>query len=268
MSVTIDEIGEFIAQPVPREVPVNISKTSRNNGAIGMIIFGSIFAAFGSIFLFIFFPFNIFSELSIDMGNPNTARGRVTYNKKTSISVGGSKHNSGTPVYEVGFEFTTNEKEEIITGKCYKTGNYYKPGNRITVEYVPGDPETSRIKGCSLDPAGYFGSFVIIFPLAGGLIAFFGIRSLLRKKNLLKNGIFASAEIKNIKRTNMRQNHQYYYKITVAFDVNGITTESTFKDCGKQAKTAREKHQSGEPIGILYNPEKPNQILIVDSLLN
>ena len=157
------------------------SQASSSGIAInGWLVLGGLgFAAFGMIFVYLFFPFHLQRSLALDMGKPATTTGTVVKTEKSCMT------SNDEPVYPVRFRFLAPvEKSDSaagveegvnIEGRCYSDGRSFDAGESVPVEYLPDRPTIARIRGCNLDPAGYFGLFTVIFPLAGFIVAGVGV---------------------------------------------------------------------------------------------
>ncbi|MHC4873323.1 MAG: hypothetical protein ACYTFY_15875 [Planctomycetota bacterium] len=269
MTVTLNTIEEFLRQPKPRSVPGDIFKKALKNsfgGALGFVL-GIFFFIFGAVFSFIFFPWTIGTELQLDMGTPEIAEGKITSTEKTSMSVGGGKHSKGTPVYRIRFSFNAEGKNDI-RGVSYVTGNRYSRGSGVRIEYIKGSPESCRIKGLRTSAFGYGGLFVVIFPAVGAVIFIIAFNSRRKTKTVLQNGEFSMGQIAEVKATNVKVNNQTRYKVSVSFDLNGFDKTSTYNAYGPAVSFARNKMESEEPVGILYNPDNDKQLIVIDSLLD
>ena len=153
----------------PRSVPMSIVPPLYFGGFAGP--FGWFFFGFGMIFVWIFTLNASFADLWQFSGNVQIAKGAVVSSSATNFSVGGSSssssRNSGTPVYEITFEFK-DLNDNDVTGTCYRTGWNPSPGQSVDVQFVASQPETARIVGTRTAVMEWWvGLFPIIFPLVG-----------------------------------------------------------------------------------------------------
>ena len=96
MSLTVDELGAFLAQPVPRDLPRGARRVAlKGILSLPALLIPLGIAAFGMIFVIAFFPFRMFEELPLDLGTPAVAKGIVQNVEPTSISV------NERPVYRI-----------------------------------------------------------------------------------------------------------------------------------------------------------------------
>lgn len=257
MSVSIEDLGAFLQQMTPRDVPPNIRRKKQQRG---LLLFGFIFFLFGLPFVYIFFPWGMADELALDLGSPATAQGTVTSVEKTGLSI------NKALVYAIRFTFSA-PGGRTVEGISYETGKRVHEGRTVEIEYSTDDPTFCRVKGSRLTKTGYFTLFVIVFPAVGFFLMFFTWRSNQRNLHLLRNGVFTRGEVAAVDKTNVEVNRQPRYKITVSFDTDVGQTMTSYNAYGDEVRLARQRMESGEQVGILYNPDNRARVLLVDSLL-
>jgi len=210
--------------------------------------------------MLIFFPWHFTDSLALDLGAPTIADGRVTHTQKIAMT------ENDVRIYSYTFSFAP-EGGERISGVSYTRGKRFRRGQRVKVEYLKGRPQVCRIKGARVDPFGYATGFVVIFPLAGSLIGFFSWRARRRKIRLLSYGAFALGTIENVRGTDVYINNRQRFKITVAFDADGVAREITYNAYGHEVALAEEKMENGEKVGLLYDPLNPRHALVANTLI-
>lgn len=260
MGISIEEFGEFLASPPPRVIPPAVKKKAMKSTMSPGYFIGLMFLGIGGVLAGVFFPWNLGDALALDFGKPTVAEGLVMRAVKTSMS-----ENSVT-IYKYEFTFTPVGGGEI-SGVCYSRGRKRRSGRRVIVEYLRDSPDVCRIKGCRLDPFGYWAGFTAIFPLVGFLITFFTWRGRRRKARLLSYGAFALGSIESVQRTAVRVNNQQQFKITVSFNANGGPRQITYKAYGGEVRLAKSKMHSGEKVGLLYDPNRPKRMLLANTLI-
>src|SRR5690606_3932930 len=99
-------------------------------------------------------------------------------------------------------------------------------------------------------------------PLAiGFVIVWFGIRNGLRAIQLLRDGELTTGALMNKTATNVQVNNQPVYKFTFSFTASNRRTYETI------AKTHNVAFLEDEEAEFLvYNPLRPEQAVLVDSL--
>jgi hypothetical protein len=259
MAVTIEDIGAFVEQPIPREVPKNIRKAKlKGSLGIGVYFIGIFLILFDSIFVIGFFPWRIADEIRLDLGASIT-EGEVYSVDKTSMTVNKS------PVYELSFRFRDPETNQEFDDVCYNTGGFST--GKAQIEYVESDPRAARVKGTSLNWAGYFGGFVAIFGIIGVLIVFLTWKYRRRAKRLLTVGEFAPGQITDVVSTNVRVNNETRYRIVIEYEHPEGLKAAEYHAYGAEVEKARKRKESGDMVGILFDPENPKSVMILDTLL-
>lgn len=216
--------------------------------------FGCAFVGFGMVFVWTF-------TLNADLtswyhlrGRLETAQGTVLRSQKTSLS------EDDTPIYANHYSFTGPDEVEY-KGVSYATGRELNEGRKVRVEYRPGKPLMSRIKGMRRSPIGLFGLGPVIFPLAGLSFMIVGLRRGIRGNRLLKIGRQATGRLKSKVRTGEKINDRNVYKLTFEF----TTTDGTSHEAiGKTHMPAKLEDEAAEPL--LYDPRRPSYAAMLDAL--
>jgi hypothetical protein len=221
--------------------------------------FGWIFLGFGLIFLRVFGGYSDTGVVRFWLGTVKTATGVVSSVELTSASEGGSDSSPGTPIYKVSYTFDVAGRER--GGISYGAGYNPAPGTAVVVEYIEGDPETSRIQGCRGAIFPIWVMFVAIFPLVGAVFVFFGFRKGWKANHLLSHGLLAWATRKSSEPTNVRINNRTVMKLTFEFEAaDGRTYPAVEKT------HLPEKLQDDEREAVLYDPLAPSYAVMLDSL--
>jgi len=242
----------------PRSVPLSVRLRILLGGFLNQ--FGWIFFGFGLVFVWAF-------TLNADLtswyrfrGQLETSEGKVIDCKKTLYSEGGSKHSKGTPVYEIHYDFTTADGTEY-KGLSYITGKQFELGQKVTIEYPQGKPQTSRIKGMRQKPVGLFGIFPVVFPMIGLLFIIRGIKKGIKANRLLTLGEQTTGRLKSKERTNTKVNKKPVFKLTFEFNT---PEEMTYETLVKTHETGKLEDQAEEPL--LYDPVHPSYAVMLDDL--
>jgi len=193
-------------------------------------------------------------------GRLDTTEGKVLYSKDTGFSKGGSKHSRGTPVYAIHYSFAAPDGTEY-KGVSFKTGRQFQEGQKATIEYPQGKPQTSRIKGMRRKPVGFAGLIPVLFPIVGLLLIFGGIKKGIKANRLLALGEQTTGRLKSKEKTKTEVNKKPVYKLTFEFNTpEGITYKAT----AKTHKIAKLQDQAEEPL--LYDPMRPSYAVMLDDL--
>ncbi|WOO43084.1 hypothetical protein [Rubellicoccus peritrichatus] len=258
------DIATFLASNPPRQIPAIVWKRAvKGSGMVGLVLFGIFFGGMGLLFTKIFFPWSIIQELSLDLGNPATTDGRITVVEETNMTV----NESTVWRYEFSFEDAT---ETAHTGICFRTGSPWAAQETRTIEYLESNPSVARISGTSLDEAGKFGAFVIIFPLVGFGIIFVHVHTRRRKRHLLKNGLLAEAQVIDVFGTKTRINYKQVFKITFAFQGwDGRSHEAKLRTHHDHLISLATKRQQAEQnVYLFYDSKKPKRVFFAESLID
>lgn len=265
MKVSANDIATLLASPAPRAVPEHVMKVARTGGGrwVGAI-FGLFFAAFGMIFVYVFFPWRITDELQLKFGSTGTASGVILHVEKTSMSV----NDEEVFANQAGYSPEGGGGPRLIT-KSYTSGAPWKEGAPVTVRFLQSKPAVACIEGARLTLTGLWGAVVIIFPLMGFAVLFFSIAGGRRGPGwLLQNGQVAEVDVLGVDATNMRINYQTVYKIRISAPDGRGGPPLVFRRWGKGDINLLTQHAlKKQPAFALYDPAKPKNILFPEALI-
>jgi len=185
------------------------------------MLFGGIRSVFGWI-LFIFgllitIPVFTLSEAATFWkfsGPLSTVSGTITRARATQFG------EDEKTIYAVDYIFSLPGGKSV-KGTSYSSGEYRKTG-RVTVEYRPGHPQYSRIRGlrsAPLEASGWAGLVVLIFPGIGLWIIFAKLIPGMRLLRLLRYGLPAVGTLVAMKQTGYSR-YEYgpsVYRLTFRF---------------------------------------------------
>lgn len=216
--------------------------------------FGGFFFAFGMIFCWVFIGLADSSSLYVFSGEVVQAEGVVT-----ACEASNARENN-QQVYSVRYEFM-DERRTRQTGESFFTGRQFNVGERLAIEYPRGKPAVSRVKGGRTAPFDAWVLFVVIFPLVGAVMAFFGVKRGWHNLRMLHVGKLARGRLVGKEATNTKINKQTVYKLTFEF-----TTES-----GEVARVSDSTHETWRledehEEQLLYDPARPSSGALVDAL--
>lgn len=260
MSVTVEELRDFLSGSVPRIVPPNIRRSAVRRIPRTIIAMGMIFALFSVPFMTVFFPWRLLDDLWLNAGAQVARDGVVDACVATSMTENNQR------VFKFEFSFTPGGGARR-TGSCYASGVSRDAGSRVAVEYLPSRPAVARIEGCRLSAFHWAAGFVILFPLIGVAMVFFAVRARRRVVRLLADGVFSAGRIESVEATAVRVNNQTRYRVTVVFKDGTTDRRSSYSAYGPEAELAEQKRAEGAVVGVLCNPADPSQILLIDELV-
>jgi hypothetical protein len=241
----------------PRNVPLAVAVQLLFGGVIGF--FGWFFFGFGMIFFWIFAMNTDPAALIAFRGELETATGTVIGAAETHFSEGGSEHTDGTPIYSHRYRFTY--QGQPYEGVSYRLGAQAEAGGTETVEFPPGRPQRSRIRGMRSAPFGWPVLLVVLFPLVGTLFILGKLRWGWRNRYLLKYGELAQGKLITREPTNTSINDQTVYKLTFAFETSS----------GQAAQIVVKTHETARLLDdeletLLYDPTNPTVGTTLDHL--
>ncbi len=242
----------------PRAISLAVVISLLFGGFISLLAW--IFFGFGMIFFWIFAMNTDPAALWEFRGNLEKGEGTITSVDETHFSEGGSEHSDGTPVYAYHYRFPYQGQE--YSGVSYRTGKSAAGiGTEVPVEFPPGNPPRSRIRGYRTALCSPFVLFVVLFPLIGLLIILGKLRMGLKQRHLLKFGELTQGKLVSKERTNTEINDQPVYKLTFEFDTS----------VGHPAHLVVKTHntrplEDDELETILYDPTRPSFGTTLDHL--
>ncbi|BDG02922.1 hypothetical protein [Anaeromyxobacter oryzae] len=146
-------------------------------------------------------------------------------------------------------------------GVAYAPGTCVRAGSAVLVEYRTDDPAVSRIAGMRRAPFGPGTSFVLIFPIVGGTLVAFSLRSGCRAIRLLQHGRLALGTLVGKELTNVRVNRRTVAKLRFA-----IATETGARHEVVVKTHLTERLEDDARERILYDPARPNDAIAWDVL--
>jgi len=216
------------------------------------IVFGLFFTMLSIVFLISFSP--IIKMEKISDNSPYT-KGRITRAKLTDTYINDSQ------VTEYHFEYKTPEGT-ILSGISYSEIMTPEENSEVRVQYNPDKPELSRIVGMR---QGIIGPWILIpfapFLIIGLSFLYLGIRKSRRELQLIKTGEIAQGKLISKEHTSMRVNNNQVFRFRFEFKA----------DDGRKYKTSFKTHipsgiEDEELEYLLYDPNKPEKAVLIDSL--
>jgi len=236
----------------PRTVPVCAWITVLFGGALQQI--GWFLLGFGMIF---FYAFGLQADLSglwMRLLDTRQATGVVTSIEDTNAS------ENDSPVYAVHYRYVAADGTKVET-TAYSTGYYPDSGQRVTVEYLRSNPGISRVEGMRRTTFGAAAIVIVIFPLIGAGLTFFGLLEGVRASRLLGIGRLAFGKLTSAVGTNTTINNRQVIAMTFSFRAHdGATYDVTSK-----TNQPENLDDQAEEL-ILYDPDDPTRGAALDGL--
>lgn len=262
---SIDELEHFLEQSPPRRPPAGIRRAAfpRYFGyqmALALV-FGLVFILMAAPSLLRIFPLRPYAAIRMSLSAPATTEGEVTDEPVSLFSI------NGADVYRTHFTFDVDGAHH--RGFSHSRGERFAPGDKVGIEYVPGNPRIARIVGTGLTP-GWGILAVMIFPTVGGFVAFTSLRRWYDTRRLLRSGAFAAGRVRSVERLKfVEEDGLPVYRIHIEFkDDNGAELTTSWNTQDEDAvRLARRRRASDGFVGVLYDPVRPKYSILVDSLL-
>jgi hypothetical protein len=236
----------------PRAVPVCTRLTVLFGGILQQL--GWAFLGFGMIFFYVFGLQADLSGLWMGLLDTRQTTGVVTAVEETNAS------ENDSPVYAVRYHFTAANGSRV-EAMAYSTGYSPESGQRVRVEYLPSDPKVARVEGMRRTTFGPAAILVVIFPLVGASLAFFGLFEGFRASRLLGIGRLAFGKLTSTAGTNTTINNRQVMAMTFSFRAHdGATYDVTSKT------STPENLEDQEEELILYDPDDPTRGAALDAL--
>lgn len=240
----------FTLEPPPRAVPGAIRRKLLFGGAIHQM--GWAFLGLGLIF---FWFLGLNSEIwsyALFVGKTERATGLVTAVHETRSSENRRRIHAVDYVYSVaGMEHR---------GTSYTT-SAQGTGAVVDVEYRPGMPQISRIRGMRKYRFSPVASLCVIFPLVGLIMAVRGLRRGLRDIHVLTRGRAAMGVLVAKEPTGVEVNNQPMYALTFRF-----RTDDGAEHRGEVTALHTIPIEDEPEERLLYDPRHPEHIVVVDNL--
>jgi hypothetical protein len=167
--------------PPPRSVPL-LLRCSLLAGPV--TVAGAAVFAFGMVFALVFVPATDLIGPWRLAHNQQRAQGWLERVTETNFHEGGGENEEGTPIFRCDYSFVLPNGVEV-KGTSYTLGEQFHlpqpvPGGppprlAVTVEYDPQNPSTSRIQGTRTSPYGPWVLIIVLFPVAGFVVAVGGL---------------------------------------------------------------------------------------------
>ena len=252
-------LAAFLADPPPRRVPPELKRAAGRQGPSWFFGgFGLLFGGFGLFFAWMFFPWNIYRGWQL--ADAPTAPGRIT-----AVSATGLRENKQR-VYRYDFDFSPPAGGRV-EGTCYTTGQRWNAGAPVTVRYKPDDPAWCCIEGARTSVGSALSALVLLFPAIGGSLVAWVVLARRRLSFLLEHGQVGEARVTAVDATSTQINNQRVYRITLQrLEPAGSAPLAVRKYEPAQVALARERLASNQPVFVLYDPARPQRLLLAEAL--
>jgi len=147
-------------------------------------------------------------------------------------------------------------------GSGFVTGYEYEIGDEIEVKYKRNQPELSLATGMR-DGAfgGWITLFILIFPLIGGIMLFFGTKKAVNSIRILKYGEIAQGKFISKESTNVKINEQTVYKLKFEFTAKNGEKYETYSKTHKPHLLEDDEFEK-----LVYDRDEPKNAVLIDTL--
>jgi hypothetical protein len=187
------------------------------------------------------------------------------------IDVERRKGSKGSVTYVYTFEFKPADRREVndppVKGMSFSGSQIAASGQTVSIEYIRDNPKTSRIQGSRLNPMPL--AAVLAMPLVGAIAVILPMGMVRSKKKwlqrLLAFGVTTPATIEKVK-----PGPKGSIVVELGFSVGGVEIRSKTSVSGRKGEKERLMglQESGRPMAILVDPDKPKSVFLLDLLLN
>ena len=246
---------------MPRHPPADLLTRVKNEAAslIG-VGFGLFFAAFGMVFVALFFPWQLPFELRLKLPDVRTAEARIERVEAMNYSI------NKVRVRGYDFLFSTPDGAQV-RGRCYTTGQRWSEGTVTPVRYVASDPTVACLEGARLSEGGLVALLVLLFPAIGLAVAGYSLLERRRAERMLIHGTVAELRVTAVESTGVQVNKRPLYRITLArADAPGTEPRVERRSDARAVRFAMERLESHQPMFVLVDPKKPARTLWIEAL--
>ena len=213
---------------------------------------------FGSIFFWAFAWQADLTDWRFRAARFTQTMGEVLGCENTKFSVGGSEHQSGTPIYRNRYRYSVND--HVFEAASYATGTCADSGP-VSIEYLPEQPEISRIVGMRRNVFGPWTLIVAVLPVTGLIFVAAGLLRGRLRLRLLTGGVPVSGKLVEKAPTLTRVNNRTVYKMTFQYVAHDGVARQTV------ARTNQPERLQDEPDEcILYDADNPATSMLLDSM--
>ena len=217
-------------------------------------VIGLVFFLFSIPFVLVFVFLSSSSPTSFYENDP-TVKGAISDIRSTNSSV-----NEET-VYEYEYSYSTPDGGEHI-GIGYANGSELGVGDEIDVKYKRDNQELSEVDSLrDSEFPGWIGFIVLIFPLIGIAMLYFGTKKTINAIRILSYGEIAHGKYLTMEATNTKINNKTVYDLTFEFTAKDNNVYKT------HAKTHKYQNlQDDEFEKLVYDRDDPENAVLIDAL--
>ena len=244
----------------------NISRTYDKTRDINLwmiirIWFSDVLNVIGFFFFLFSLPFVLVFGASMFTFSPSFDKNDPSVKAKIQDAIATNSYINDVQVFEYVYEYETTDGG-TYEGSGFVTGYEYEIGDEIEVKYKRNQPELSLATGMR-DGAfgGWIALLVLIFPLVGGIMLFFGTKKAVNSIRILKYGEIAQGKFISKESTNVKINEQTVYKLKFEFTAKNGEKYETYSKTHKPHLLEDDEFEK-----LVYDRDEPENAVLVDTL--
>ncbi|MCP3967921.1 MAG: hypothetical protein GY750_19405 [Lentisphaerae bacterium] len=264
MSVTREQLQEFLETRIPRVVPRKIRRAAIRHTTVSSSIFlGTIFIIISIPLIYFMAPNELQQDLQLDITKPIVVTGKITHIEKTNMSKG--SRDTKLLIYRYFFNF--KHKNQAYSGFCYLPGKKMNTGQIVQIEFIESNPAINRISGCNAAPFGYSSLVFGILPLLGLVFIIYGLIKRTAIMRLLIHGISTCGLVTGVRATSTRINNRRRYKVSVNFEYNRKHHKAVVNAYGVDAFMAQQKMTRHDRVNLLFDRNNPQKVIMIEKVV-
>jgi hypothetical protein len=216
--------------------------------------FGLVFLLFGLIMSLVFGAHaDLKSPFHFSDSDP-AVTGTLLGKERTNSSVNKRR------IYDYHYRYAVGAQS--YEGHSFAIDNGVNPGEPAEVQYAPGNPGMSRLRGQLLAPFGWSTlAILLIFPGVGLAILYYTVGQYRKYLHLLQNGVLTIGKVTGKTATSTKVNGAPMYKVAFEFQTpDGRTHAASISSLD----TSRLGDEEREPL--VYDANNPAKAVLLDAL--
>lgn len=239
-------------EPAPRSISLATRRSLFFSSPL--MWFGLVFLLFGLIMALVFGAHaDLKSPFYFSDSDP-AVMATLLGKEKTNSSVNKRR------IYDYHYRYLVGAQP--YEGHSFDIDNGVAPGDQAEVQYAPGNPGRSRLRGQLLAPFGWTTlAILLIFPGVGLAILYFTVGQYRSHLHLLRNGVLTTGRVTGKTATNTKINGAPMYKVAFEFQTpDGRTHQASISSID----TSRLGDEEREPL--VYDAGDPAKAVLLDAL--
>jgi hypothetical protein len=236
----------------PRSLPLQVKASLFMRSIPGL--FGVVFFLFGLVFVFVFgSSVDFTSPFYFSSGDP-VVMGTLLAKEGTNTSVNKQR------IYAYRYRYTVDAK--LHEGRSFAVNGEAAEGDAVQVQYAPGNPARSRLRGQRAAPFGWWVfAFVLVFPSVGLTLLHYAFKQFRQHLHLIENGVITTGKVIRQAPTSTRINGKTVMEVYFQFKTADGASHEASVTC---VNTAVLLDEAREPL--VYDAADPAKAVLLDAL--